>query len=186
MEPNDFVIATRLINGIVINSVGIINSICEKGIQVHFIGKNEVVIAPSDFLSLIDVAETGNRYPKKICTACCILKPKTEFAPEPTDKSKTKTLPNCKSCLKEKGLTAAERKKMDEKKPPNKSIFKCPICERRTIVGITARIVRDHDHRTGKGREWICQTCNTGLGAFKDDITILKRAIEYLKHFEDD
>ena len=75
---------------------------------------------------------------------------------------------------------------MDEKKPPNKSIFKCPICERRTIVGITARIVRDHDHKTGKGREWICQACNTGLGAFKDDITILKRAIEYLKRFEDD
>lgn len=186
MEPNDFVIATRLINGIVINSVGIIKSICEKGIQVYFIGKNEVVIAPSGFLSLIDVAETGNKYPKKICTTCCILKPKAEFPPEPTDKSKTKTLPNCKSCLIEKELTSAEKKKMDQKKPLNRSIFKCPICERSTIVGITARIVRDHNHKTGMGRKWICQSCNTGLGAFKDDITILKNAIEYLTRFKND
>ena len=31
MKPDDFVIATQPINGIVENSVGIINSICEKG-----------------------------------------------------------------------------------------------------------------------------------------------------------
>ena len=186
MEPNDFVIATQPINGIVKNSVGIINSICEKGVQVDFIGKNEIIIVPFNSVSVVNVAETGNAYPQKICTTCCILKPKTEFPPEPTDKSKTKTLPNCKSCLIEKELTPAERKKMDKKKPPNKSIFKCPICERSTIVGITARIVRDHNHKTGMGRKWICQACNTGLGAFKDDITILKNAIEYLKRFKND
>lgn len=31
MKTDDFVIATRPINGIIKNSVGIINSICEKG-----------------------------------------------------------------------------------------------------------------------------------------------------------
>ena len=74
---------------------------------------------------------------------------------------------------------------MDEEKPPDKTIFECPICKRRAIVGITTRVVRDHDHKTGMGREWICQACNTGLGAFKDDITILASAIEYLKRLEE-
>ena len=82
MKPNDFVITTRSVNGIIANSVGRVDAIWEKSARVYFIGKNKVVIAPSDFLSLVDVAETGNRYPKKICTACCILKPKTEFPPE--------------------------------------------------------------------------------------------------------
>jgi len=50
-----------------------------------------------------------------------------------------------------------------------------------TIVGITANLVRDHDHETGKGREWICDSCNTGLGRFKDDTKFLERVIEYLK-----
>ena len=82
-----------------------------------------------------------------------------------------------------KKLSASERKRMNEKRPPNKTIFVCPLCEKRTIVGITANIVRDHDHKTGKGREWICDSCNTGLGRFKDDIVILERVIEYLKRF---
>ena len=34
---------------------------------VYFIGKNEVVIAPLDSISIVDVAETGNEYPRKIC-----------------------------------------------------------------------------------------------------------------------
>ena len=80
-------------------------------------------------------------------------------------------------------MTAAERKRMNEKRPPNKTVFVCPVCEKRTIVGITANIVADHDHETGKGREWICDSCNTGLGRFKDDIAILERVIDYLKRF---
>ena len=71
-------------------------------------------------------------------------------------------------------------------KPPDKTVFVCPICEKQTVIGVTARIVRDHDHDTGMGRKWICDSCNTGLGRFKDDITILETAIEYLKRFEDD
>ena len=66
MKPTDFVIANRPINGIVKNAVGSINSICEKGVQVYFIGKNEVVIVPFDSLSVVNVDETGNGYSKKI------------------------------------------------------------------------------------------------------------------------
>ena len=71
-------------------------------------------------------------------------------------------------------------------RPSDKAVFICPICEKRTIVNVTAKIVPDHDHDTGAGREWICDSCNTGLGRFKDDITILETAIKYLKRFEND
>ena len=67
-----------------------------------------------------------------------------------------------------------------------KPFLSCPVCEKRSIVAVTANIVADHDHDTGMAREWICDSCNTGLGRFKDDITILEVAIEYLKRFEND
>lgn len=190
MKPDDFVIATRPINGIVINSVGIINSICEKGVQVYFIGRNEVVIAPFNSLRAINIGETGEEYSVKICNVCHILKPKEEFDRNQTNASgRPTTRPSCKDCRKvidgEKMLTS-ERRKMNARRPSDQTVFICPICEKRTIVDITSRIVADHDHDTGAGREWICDSCNTGLGRFKDDIAILETAIKYLKRFEDD
>ena len=51
------------------------------------------------------------------------------------------------------------------------------------MVRVTANLVRDHDNITGKGREWICDSYNTGLGRFKDDIKLLQKAIDYLKKY---
>jgi hypothetical protein len=42
----------------------------------------------------------------------------------------------------------------------------------------------DHDHKTGKPRALLCDLCNTGLGAFKDNHNLLNKAIKYLKSFE--
>jgi hypothetical protein len=43
------------------------------------------------------------------------------------------------------------------------------------------KLALDHDHSTGKIRGLLCMACNTALGKFKDDTSILQRAIEYLR-----
>ena len=189
MKEKDFVVATRPINGIEINSVGIVNSATVQYALVCFIGKNEVIRASYNSLRIIDVEQTGKGYTDKICNICHILKPMGEFDRNQNDaQGNFTTRPSCKICRKDidgKKLTTAERRKMDPK-PPDKTVFVCPICEKRTIAGITVKVVADHDHKTGKGREWICDSCNTGLGRFKDDITFFQKIIDYLKRFEDD
>jgi len=39
----------------------------------------------------------------------------------------------------------------------------------------------DHDHVTGQVRGLLCMTCNFMIGYAGDDVTVLQRAIEYLK-----
>ena len=75
----------------------------------------------------------------------------------------------------------SERKRLNSIAP--KGVFTCPICKKTSIVGVTANLVKDHDHLTGKGREWICDSCNTGLGRFKDNVKLLQDAIDYLKKY---
>lgn len=40
----------------------------------------------------------------------------------------------------------------------------------------------DHCHSTGKLRGLLCHYCNTGLGAFRDNLFLLKSAMEYLEN----
>lgn len=54
---------------------------------------------------------------------------------------------------------------------------KCSIC-RRGLDAFEPHV--DHSHATGQVRGLLCFNCNTGLGHFRDDITVLKAAIEYL------
>jgi Recombination endonuclease VII len=56
--------------------------------------------------------------------------------------------------------------------------FNCAIC--RQAFSDSIRVFVDHCHKTGKVRGLVCFHCNTGLGHFKDDTELLKKAIEYL------
>jgi len=58
----------------------------------------------------------------------------------------------------------------------------CAICNNINENG--RRLSVDHDHETGKVRSLLCMKCNSLLGFVKDDVKILKNAINYLKRYE--
>lgn len=63
--------------------------------------------------------------------------------------------------------------------------FVCAICLRTPEPFKRKRLTRpwhiDHDHATGAVRGILCGTCNVGLGAFRDDVESLRRAVAYLR-----
>jgi hypothetical protein len=62
---------------------------------------------------------------------------------------------------------------------------KCAICK--THLPMSGHLTHlDHDHKTGKLRDFLCTNCNRGLGHFQDNEDILMAAIKYLQaHTED-
>jgi hypothetical protein len=68
--------------------------------------------------------------------------------------------------------------------------YKCPICNKQITLDTKAdrinKAALDHCHTTGKFRSFLCPTCNSGLGYFKDDPILLESAIDYLKRHPSD
>ncbi len=61
--------------------------------------------------------------------------------------------------------------------------FLCGICglsAKDAHPGRSVRLFVDHDHKTKIVRGLLCDGCNRGLGGFKDDPELLKKAAEYL------
>lgn len=61
----------------------------------------------------------------------------------------------------------------------------CAICGRKLGMrrnGKRLRLCVDHCHKTNTVRGILCNSCNNGLGRFKDDPALLERAAAYLKH----
>ena len=59
----------------------------------------------------------------------------------------------------------------------------CAICNA-TELDNRRRLCVDHNHDTGQIRALLCDNCNTGLGRFKDDISMLRTALEYLEKYD--
>ena len=189
LKIHDFITVTRKINSIQKGSVGIIKKISNNQAKVFFIGSAKIIETQIGNIKYLNVDKTGKPYNKKICNICHVLKDnKKHFEVNQTDaKGQKTTRPSCRECRKTiEGikLLNEEKKKLDKITPKRKEIFTCPICEKRSIVGITANLVRDHDHKTGKARAWICDSCNTGLGRFKDNIKLIKKIIQYLEKYK--
>lgn len=53
----------------------------------------------------------------------------------------------------------------------------CEICGGKRNLHI------DHDHETENVRGCLCINCNTALGGFRDNVELLKNAINYLERF---
>jgi len=185
IKVGSYVVATKTINSIQKRSVGLVKDISGKDIIVFFIGSDKTVKTDGNHVDYLDIKKTGKPYNKKICNICHQLKDMREFDINQTDaKGRKTTRPSCRVCrvaIDGKRLASRENKRLNDIKP--KGIFTCPICGKKSIVGVTAKLVKDHDHVTGKGREWICDSCNTGLGRFKDDVKLLRKVIDYLKKY---
>lgn len=77
--------------------------------------------------------------------------------------------------MKEYGITPMEYDDMLEEQE-----FRCAICST-DVPGHKGMFMVDHDHETGVVRGLLCNTCNSGLGMFKDNTDLMLKAIDYLK-----
>jgi sulfur transfer complex TusBCD TusB component (DsrH family) len=57
----------------------------------------------------------------------------------------------------------------------------CAICKQSETVSIKKNMCIDHDHKTGKVRQLLCDKCNRGIGYFNESIDALEQAVLYLK-----
>ncbi|MYC74972.1 hypothetical protein F4X10_04260 [Candidatus Poribacteria bacterium] len=121
---------------------------------------------------------------KKYCKECQrLLIEKVYFERNRPDKYRSV----CKECRKkEKPFPQAPAKlrREYESKYPRPQIgdsFYCKVCQRTMIVQNNRDVCLDHNHQTGEIRGYICNDCNTGIGKLKDNISMLRRAIQWLK-----
>lgn len=135
-------------------------------------------------MSVFNPEETGDAFDKKVCNVCHKLLETNQFDLNQNGKNNRPIRrPSCHECRKKiDGVPLSTKdKKQWEKLKPYYEPFTCPICQKTTIAGLTSKVVLDHNHDNGKARGWICDSCNTGIGRFKDDIALLKQAIHFLE-----
>lgn len=56
---------------------------------------------------------------------------------------------------------------------------RCKLCGNEPKEG--KKLVIDHDHRNGKVRGLLCNSCNVGIGLLQDDPALLEKAINYIQ-----
>lgn len=57
----------------------------------------------------------------------------------------------------------------------------CAICEKHQLE-LNKKLCVDHNHKTGKVRGLLCDSCNRGMGQFYESIKNLKSVIKYLRN----
>lgn len=164
--------------------VGIIESETSGDASMFFIRNWQKVKLNQQDIRKFDVKKVGDAFSKKICNICHKLLNTKEFAKNQNGiNNRSVRRPSCGACRKDLEGTNMSPKARAEwlKKKPKNAPFECPICAKKTIAGVTSKIVLDHNHRNGEVRGWVCDSCNTGIGRFKDDINLIKRAIKFIE-----
>ena len=156
---------------------------------VFALGQRRLYWVDNEDLQPFDPRQTGDRYYSKICLNCGLLKSVDEFSINQTrsDGSKVRR-PRCEVCFAaDSGRTMStkvRREYLAEHGPEVGDLWQCPICKKYSIAGVNVKIVVDHDQETGLPRGIICDSCNTGLGRFKNGENLLEDAMDYLRKHE--
>ena len=122
----------------------------------------------------------------KRCSRCRHWRPESSFG-------KNAALPDglanqCRDCQWESGLWSKYRITGDEYRSLlAKQEGGCAVCG--SLCPLGGRLAVDHDHACCPGerscgkcvRGLLCVDCNTALGSLKDDVSLLERAVAYLK-----
>ena len=88
---------------------------------------------------------------------------------------RVKEIKNLRRVLRPSGWTAEEY--IDAH---NRQNGRCFICGREEV---DRRLSADHCHETNKPRRLLCLCCNTGIGAFRDNVQNMSLAIKYIESF---
>ncbi len=167
--------------------IGIVESVKDETLEIQFVNCKDTIEVPKSIVEYFNPETTGDQYSHKVCNRCNRLLPTTMFSRNQNGiNNRIVRRPSCIDCrdlIDGKDIPASAKAKWNKNKP-NMIIWQCPICKKRTIPGLTSKVVLDHNHKTGMPNAWICDSCNTGLGRFKDDIEVMKAAIEYLKKYQ--
>jgi hypothetical protein len=120
----------------------------------------------------------------KICPRCKEKKEITKFYVIKSGRQTGQPSSYCKNCVREydkdyikinkvniRARVAKYRYGITEEEYDNLPI-ECAICFSTNNLHI------DHDHITGRYRGVLCGPCNRGLGIFRDNIELLKNAID--------
>lgn len=167
--------------------IGIVEKIKDDTLEIQFVDCEDTLEVPRSIVRYFDPQKTGDQYSHKVCNRCNRLLPTNMFRRNQNGiNNRVVRRPSCNDCrelIDGKDMPPAVKSSWTKNKP-NMIIWECPICKKRTIPGLTSKVVLDHNHKTGMPNAWICDSCNTGLGRFKDDIEVMQEAIEYLKKYQ--
>lgn len=131
------------------------------------------------YSSCIECLKARNFSPtkdSKCCARCKLEKPATEFF-----KSRIKSdglQSYCKECRQNLarqrifGCSEEQYKALQANQ-----MNRCAICDETTNKALSV----DHSHSTNQIRGLLCTRCNLGIGYFKDNIELLRKAIQYLE-----
>ena len=149
---------------------------CHLNQKIRRIEKRQSITKTCAFCQIVFVT---NRSTQKFCNRLCRSR-NHEQKPERKNGSKRKHS-QLKSKLKPFGFSVEDYEfELDNQN------HVCAICgqpETDTHTGTLRRLCVDHDHKTGCFRGLLCGKCNKGIGLFKDNIALLKQAIQYLEKF---
>jgi hypothetical protein len=132
----------------------------------------------------------------KRCSSCKVEKPLDCFSPQSNGPHGRRSA--CKECEAQRGRRLTVRNPISRRSAWLKHKYGidvgeynrllesqhgvCALCSRSCATGRNLAV--DHEHSTGEVRGLLCQACNTALGKFQDNPTLMRQAADYVEKYK--